>query len=189
MAILWLRPLGQPQENTACLLLLQLLCHPREDKLICSFYTSSSLLASPLTPCLPWIPWIVRTLRNSKTTGVAGRISKTIIILGTGLPRWLSGKESTCRAGNVGVIPGSGRSQGPQQPWTTQQLSSLGSFSLTSPRPVAGEARDPEMPRNTEMQPTPESVPGKSHRQRRLADYNPRGCKRITHGLVTKQQK
>ena len=29
-----------------------------------------------------------------------------------GLPWWLSGKESTCQAGDVGLIPGSGRSRG-----------------------------------------------------------------------------
>ena len=29
-----------------------------------------------------------------------------------GLPRWLSGKESACQAGDVGLIPGSGRSPG-----------------------------------------------------------------------------
>ena len=29
-----------------------------------------------------------------------------------GLPRHLSGKESTCNAGNMGSIPGSGRSPG-----------------------------------------------------------------------------
>ena len=29
-----------------------------------------------------------------------------------GLPRWLSGKESTCNAGDAGLIPGSGRSPG-----------------------------------------------------------------------------
>ena len=29
-----------------------------------------------------------------------------------GLPRWLSSKESTCQAGDVGSIPGSGRSPG-----------------------------------------------------------------------------
>ena len=29
-----------------------------------------------------------------------------------GLPRWLNGKESTCHAGDVGSIPGSGRSSG-----------------------------------------------------------------------------
>ena len=29
-----------------------------------------------------------------------------------GLPRWLSGKESTCKAGDAGSIPGSGRSLG-----------------------------------------------------------------------------
>ena len=36
-------------------------------------------------------------------------------ILRTGLPRWLSGKESTCNAGDTGdmdSIPGSGRSPG-----------------------------------------------------------------------------
>ena len=27
-------------------------------------------------------------------------------------PRWLSGKESTCQAGDAGSIPGSGRSSG-----------------------------------------------------------------------------
>ena len=32
--------------------------------------------------------------------------------IGTGLPGWLSGKESTCQAGDVGLIPGSGRSSG-----------------------------------------------------------------------------
>ena len=29
-----------------------------------------------------------------------------------GLPRWLSGKESACSAGDAGSIPGSGRSPG-----------------------------------------------------------------------------
>ena len=29
-----------------------------------------------------------------------------------GLPWWLSGKESTCNAGDIGLIPGSGRSPG-----------------------------------------------------------------------------
>ena len=32
--------------------------------------------------------------------------------MNTGLPRWLSGKESTCKAGDVGLIPGSERSPG-----------------------------------------------------------------------------
>ena len=30
----------------------------------------------------------------------------------TGLPQWLSGKEATCNAGDVGSIPGSGRCPG-----------------------------------------------------------------------------
>ena len=29
-----------------------------------------------------------------------------------GLPQWLSGKESTCNAGDTGLIPGSGRFPG-----------------------------------------------------------------------------
>ena len=29
-----------------------------------------------------------------------------------GFPRWLSGKESTCQAGDVSLIPGSGQSPG-----------------------------------------------------------------------------
>ena len=29
-----------------------------------------------------------------------------------GLPRWLSDKDSTCQGGDVGLIPGSGRSRG-----------------------------------------------------------------------------
>ena len=31
---------------------------------------------------------------------------------GKGLPRWLSGKESTCQARDEGLIPGSGRCPG-----------------------------------------------------------------------------
>ena len=34
------------------------------------------------------------------------------LILMCGLPGWLSGKESACNAGDVGLIPGSGRSLG-----------------------------------------------------------------------------
>ena len=34
------------------------------------------------------------------------------VVWRVGLPRWLSGKESTCDAGDAGLIPGSGRSPG-----------------------------------------------------------------------------
>ena len=44
-----------------------------------------------------------------------------------------------------------------------------------------------EDPLEKEMQPTPVSLPGKSHGQRSLAGYRPRGRKRVRHGLVTKQ--
>ena len=107
MAILWLRygcVRWVNHKRIACLLLLPLLSRPRENKLICSSRTSSSLLASPLTPCLPWIRRTVRTVRNGKT----------VIIPGTGLPRQLSGKERIHLLGRkcgfdpwVGKIPGS----------------------------------------------------------------------------------
>ena len=35
-----------------------------------------------------------------------------VVGAGEGLPRWLIGKESTCNAGETGLIPGSGRSPG-----------------------------------------------------------------------------
>ena len=38
------------------------------------------------------------------------------------------------------------------------------------------------------QQPTPVFLPGKSHGQRSLAGYNPRGHKRVRHDSVTKQQ-
>ena len=41
------------------------------------------------------------------------------------LPRWLRGKESTCDAGNVGLIPGWGRSPG-EGNGTPLQYSCLG---------------------------------------------------------------
>ena len=37
-------------------------------------------------------------------------------------------------------------------------------------------------------QPTPVSLPGKSHGQRSLAGHSPWSCKRVRHDLVTKQQ-
>ena len=57
-----------------------------------------------------------------------------------GLPKWLSGKESACNAGDLGSIPGSGRSRGEgngthssilawEVPWTEEPggLQSVGS--------------------------------------------------------------
>ena len=40
-----------------------------------------------------------------------------------------------------------------------------------------------------EMQPAPVSFPGKSHGQRSLAGYSPRGYKRVRHDLATKTAK
>ena len=38
------------------------------------------------------------------------------------------------------------------------------------------------------MQPTPVVLPGKSHGQRSLAGYSPRGLERLRHDLAAKQQ-
>ena len=39
-------------------------------------------------------------------------LKKKVIIALAGPPRWLSGKETTCNAGDAGLIPESGRSPG-----------------------------------------------------------------------------
>ena len=67
-AALWLCPLDQPWENTACLL-LELLGRSGEDKRVCSCFGSLSFLSASLTaPRLPWLQWRVCMLRFSKTT-------------------------------------------------------------------------------------------------------------------------
>ena len=58
-----------------------------------------------------------------------------------GLPQWVSGKESACNAGDLGSIPGSGRSSGEgnathsstlawEIPWT-EELGGLQSMGWT----------------------------------------------------------
>ena len=44
------------------------------------------------------------------------------------------------------------------------------------------------IPWRTKWQPTPVSLPGKSHGQRSLAGYSPWGRKGVGHDLATKQQ-
>ena len=72
-------------------------------------------------------------------------------------PRWLSGKESTCNAGDLGSTPGSRRS--------------------------LAEGRSPG---EGILDPTLEFLPRKSYEQRSLTDYSPWGCKRVRHYLATK---
>ena len=49
---------------------------------------------------------IISTFRDNETK--EQRLNNVI----TGLPRWLSGKESACSSGDAGLIPGSGRYPG-----------------------------------------------------------------------------
>ena len=56
--------------------------------------------------------WVVSLSLSFSISKVQIRVPTLFILW---LPRWLSGKESTCNAGdarNVGAIPGSGRSPG-----------------------------------------------------------------------------
>jgi len=45
-----------------------------------------------------------------------------------------------------------------------------------------------KIPWRRKWQPIPVFLPGKSHGQRSLVGYSPRGCKRAEYNLVTKQQ-
>ena len=69
----------------------------------------------------------------------------------SGLPKWLSGKESACQCRRH------------FDPWVGK------------------------IPWRRKWQPTPVFLPGKSHGQRSLVGYSPRGCKR-GHDSVTKQR-
>ena len=59
--------------------------------------------------------------KNQHTTDLGGQSKqlllkrkkkKTKFIDSNGLPRWLSGRESACQAGDTGLIPGLGRCSG-----------------------------------------------------------------------------
>ena len=52
--------------------------------------------------------WNLDLLRKTKNMVIISIYFLHILYIG--LPRWLSSKESTCQAGDVGLIPGSGRS-------------------------------------------------------------------------------
>ena len=45
-----------------------------------------------------------------------------------------------------------------------------------------------KIPWRRKWQPTPVCLPGKSHRQRSLEGHSLRGCKRVRHDFMTKQQ-
>ena len=51
---------------------------------------------------------------NELRVGVGKRILFAIVERGEQLPRWFSGKESACQAGNAGSIPGGGNGNPPQ---------------------------------------------------------------------------
>ena len=54
--------------------------------------------------------WVRRRLGGKHSKHINKKINNTKSEIG--LPWWLDGKESTCNAGDVGLIPGSGRSPG-----------------------------------------------------------------------------
>ena len=56
------------------------------------------------------LPWCIFWIWALVTTYTATILVQVIII--SGLPWWLSGKEFVCNAGDMGLIPGKGRSPG-----------------------------------------------------------------------------
>ena len=78
------------------------------------------------------------------------------------LPRWLSGKESTCRAGDEGSIPGSGRAPGEGKSNPLHSESSFLGFQVTSSSSW-----------ERKYQPTPIFLSGKSFAQKNLTHYSP----------------
>ena len=70
--------------------------------------TSELWVSISCTNIVIWNPRRRRQISRRKMEN----IFELIINIIWGLPWWLSGKESTCNAGDVGSIPGSGRSSG-----------------------------------------------------------------------------
>ena len=103
---------------------------------------SSSVSRKKLTA---WYGWIL--------AGSATRISVLWKLYATnnheGLPGGSDGKESTCKVGDLGSIPGLGRSLGKGNSW------------------------------KREWPPTPVFLPGEVHGQRSLAGYSPWGLKEL----------
>ena len=99
-----------------------------------------------------------------------------------GFPDSSVGKESTCNAGDPGLIPGSGRSAGEGIGCPLQYCG----YSFWGPgfNPWVGK-----IPWRRKWLPTPVFLPGESHGQRRLAGKSPWGHKeadtteQLTHSL------
>ena len=94
-----------------------------------------------------------------------------------GFPGGLGGKESTCKAGDPGSIPGLGRSLGEGIGYPLQySWASLVSQMVNNPHAM-WENWVGKIPWKRAWQPTPVFLPGESHRQRSLTAYSPWGCK------------
>ena len=98
-----------------------------------------------------------------------------------GLPRWLSGKELTCNAGDPSSIPMLGNSPGERIGCPLQySWASLGAQLVKNPPAMWETWFNPwvgKIPWRRERLPTPVFWPGESHEQRSLVGYSPRGDK------------
>ena len=98
------------------------------------------------------------------------------------LPRWLSGKESFCNAGDPSSIPGSGRSPGEERGCLLQYSRASLVAQMVKDSPAIWEtwvgSLGLEDPWRREWLPTI-FLPGEFHGQRRLAGYSPWGCKEL----------
>ena len=116
-----------------------------------------------------------------------------------GFPNSLVGKQSACNAGDLGSIPGSGRSAGEGIGYPLQCSLSQCGYVLTSNYCQFGlpsqlsqlrnclQCRRPrfyswvrKIPWRRAWQPTPVFLPGESHAQRSLVGCSPWGCKSRT---------
>ena len=66
--------------------------------------------------CCVLFPGLTRSFKNSPIK--SGDVNTSVLSLGLGLPWWLRGKQSHAYAGDMGFIPGPGRSH-----MLTEQLS------------------------------------------------------------------
>ena len=103
-----------------------------------------------------------------------------------GFPGSSAGKESTCKAGDLGSIPGSGRSPGDGIGYPLQYSWASLVAQLVKNPPAMREkpGLDPwvgKIPWRRAWQPIPVFLPGESDGQRSLVGYSPWGPQRVGH--------
>ena len=76
--------------------------------------------ATSSDPQLGWGLMMTLVLKEARPQDSGSLCGLAIGSSGSRLPRWLSDKESACKAGNLGLIPGLGRSSGERNRYPLQ---------------------------------------------------------------------